>query len=191
MITVTTSVGPQAAAAAVRKAQSAAGSVAVSVDHRVSTLSQAQSNDTLRAQQWALTRLAAEDTWVHSTGAGVTVAVIDTGVAAVPDLAGQLLPGYDWITDAAGGTADGNGHGTHVAGIIAAVANNHVGVAGIAPGAKILPLRVLDSSGGGYSSDVAAGVTYAANHGARVINMSLGGAYDPVLAAAVTYAQSK
>jgi type VII secretion-associated serine protease mycosin len=191
VITVTTSVGPKAAAAAVQSAQQAPGSVAVSVDHRVSTLSQPQSNDTLRAQQWALTRLSAEDAWVHSTGTGVVVAVIDTGVAPVADLAGQLLSGYDWVTHTAGTHVDGNGHGTHVAGIIAAVANNQAGIAGIAPGAKILPLRVLDNNGSGYSSDVAAAVTYAADHGARVINMSLGGGYDPSLAAAVAYAESK
>ena len=193
VITVSTAVGPQAAASAVSQAQNAEGTVAVDVDSRVSILSDpVPSNDPYRSQQWALTRLAAESIWPVSQGAGVTVAVIDTGVSPEPDLAAQLLPGYDWITSSEGGTADGQGHGTHVAGIIAAVAGNDLGVAGLAPEVKILPLRVLDDQGGGYDSDVAKGIIYAADHGANVINLSLGGSSDSsVLSDAVAYAQSQ
>ena len=192
VISVTTAVGPQAAAAAVTAAQQAPGSVAVNVDHRVTASDAPLSNDPYRGNQWALTRLSAENTWVHSTGAGITVAVVDTGVSAEPDLAGQLLPGYDFVTDTAGGNADGEGHGTHVAGIIAAVAGNGIGVAGIAPGVKILPVRVLGDDGSGSTADVAAGVMYAADHGAKVINLSLGGPDDdPTLDRAVAYAQAE
>ena len=192
VVSVVTAFGPIAAAAAVREAQREPGSIAVNVDHRVQALDQAQSDDPLRSQQWALTTLDAEATWVHSRGAGVTVAVIDTGVAAVPDLTGQLLPGYDWVTGSAGGNADGFGHGTHVAGIISAVAGNGIGVAGIAPDVKILPLRVLGNDGSGDTSDVASAVIYATQHGAKVINMSLGGTdFDQTLADAVSYAQAQ
>jgi serine protease len=192
LISVNTVVGPEAAAAAVRQAQGAAGTLAVDVDSRVSILSDPlPSNDTYRSQQWALTRLAAESTWQVSQGAGVTVAVIDTGVSPEPDLAAQLLPGYDWVAGTAGGTADGEGHGTHVAGIIAAVAGNGIGVAGLAPKAKILPLRALDNFGSGYESDIASAIIYAADHGAGVINMSLGGdSASTMLRDAVAYAQS-
>jgi serine protease len=193
VITVSTAVGPQAAASAVSQAQNAEGTVAVDVDSRVSILSDpAPSNDPYRSRQWAMTRLKAESIWPVSQGAGVTVAVIDTGVAPEPDLAAQLLPGYDWITGSAGGTADGQGHGTHVAGIIAAVAGNDVGVAGLAPEVKILPLRALDDMGSGYQSNIATAIIYAADHGANVINLSLGGSStSSVMSDAVGYAQSR
>ena len=192
MISVSTAVGPAATAAVIRNAQAAPGSVAVAVDGRRHTLGQPASNDTLRSQQWALNVLSAENTWVHSQGAGVTVAVIDTGVSAEPDLAGQLLPGIDYVSPGGDGTNDQNGHGTHVAGIIAALANNAIGIAGLAPRAKILPVRVLDGTGSGYDSDIATGIDYAADNGAKVINLSFGGPdNDPILSAAITYAQSK
>jgi len=84
-----------------------------------------------------------------------------------------------------------NPHGTHVAGIIAAHANNGVGIAGAAPGVKIIPVRVLDASGSGSSSDVAEGIIWAADHGARVINLSLGGGPSPGMQTAIQYARSK
>ena len=85
---------------------------------------------------------------------------------------------------------DACGHGTHVAGTIAALANNNIGIAGAAPGVKILPVKVLNCSG--YTSDVANGIKWAANNGARVINLSLGGtARDSALDAAIAYARTK
>lgn len=192
VISVTSATGPQAAQAAVAAAQQTPDVVAVAMDQRRTISDLPESNDPGRADQWALTTLAAESTWAHSRGAGVIVAVVDTGVSDQPDLAGQLLSGTDFVTGSGNGTADGEGHGTHVAGIIAAVANNHIGIAGIAPGVKILPVRVLDSTGSGSDSDVASGIVYAADHNANIINLSLGGPdQSSVLAAAVTYAQSK
>ncbi|WP_374674501.1 S8 family peptidase [Ideonella sp.] len=140
--------------------------------------------------------------WDLSTGADVVVGVLDTGVRAHPDLADNLLSGHDFITSASmandgdGRDADANDpgdgcnggrsswHGTHVAGTVAAVSDNGQGVAGVAPAAKILPVRVL-GCGGGYFSDIADGILWASgqtvgsatapSQPARVINMSLGG----------------
>ncbi|BAL91699.1 putative subtilase-family protease [Actinoplanes missouriensis 431] len=150
-------------------------------------------SDPYRSQQWALPKIKATTAWTTSTGAGVTVAVIDTGVDANhPDLTGKVLPGYDMINKVAGGTTDGNGHGTHVAGIIGAATGNGIGISGVAPDAAILPVRVFDAKGAGYMSDVAESIVWAADHGADVINMSLGstGKLD-ALADAVTYARGK
>ena len=104
----------------------------------------------------------------------VTIAIIDTGVDLDhPDLQANLLSGYDYVDDDSV-PEDGNGHGTNVAGI-AAAALNGIGVAGVAPTARLLPVRVLDDSGNGYLSDIAAGIVYAADR-AEVLNLSLGGA---------------
>ena len=99
---------------------------------------------------------------------------MDSGVQADhPDLAGHLRPGYDFVQNDAT-PQDGNGHGTHVSGIIGAVSGNGIGVESVAPGATILPVRVLDDDGGGSTDTVAKGVDYARTHGADVINLSLG-----------------
>jgi type VII secretion-associated serine protease mycosin len=130
-------------------------------------------NDTYRSQQWALTALKAETVHATTKGSGVTVAVVDTGVkASHADLANRVLSGVDYV---APGTSanDESGHGTHVAGIIAAVQNNSRGIAGMAPSSKILPVRVLDKNGSGTTANVAKGILYAASHGAKVINLSL------------------
>jgi serine protease len=184
--------GRAAAADAVSASQRAVGVVSVSVDERVHT-SATRSDDPQRAAQWGLDRLKAEDVWARRTGAGVTVAVVDTGVQANhPDLAGTVLPGTDFVTAGGNGSADGNGHGTHVAGIVGAVANNRVGVAGFAPGVKILPVRVLGNNGSGWNSDIAKGIVYAADHGAGVVNLSVGGSSaDGATADAVRYALAR
>jgi serine protease len=87
-----------------------------------------------------------------------------------------------------GGTTDPSGHGTHVSGTIAALSNNGTGVSGAAPGAKILPVQVLCGDGTGFSSDVASGITWAVDHGAKVVNLSLGGGADASELSAVQYA---
>jgi len=166
-------------------------------------------NDPGYAQQWGYSApygIKANQAWDRATGAGVVVAVVDSGITPHSDLAANLLPGYDFISDPAlsrdGDGRDGNPrdegdwddgtcqqarpsqwHGTHVAGTIAAVTNNGKGVAGVAPAAKILPVRVLGSCGG-YMSDVADGIIWASGgsvpgapasaNQAEVINVSLG-----------------
>ena len=147
---------------------------------------QAATSDPLRDKQWGLDQINAEAAWQASTGEGVVVAVVDTGVDLdQPDLAGQLLPGATFTGCAdvrpcddgdfrgPDGANDGDEHGTHVAGIVAAATNNGTGVAGVAPDAKILPVKVLEA-GTGSSQDIADGIRWAADHGADVINLSLG-----------------
>ena len=131
--------------------------------------------DPLRSQQWGLDMIQADQAHATTTGEGAVVAVIDTGVdAGHADLQGRLVPGYDFV-DKDDTPQDGNEHGTHVTGIIAANANNGIGVDSVAPGARVMPIRVLDDNGEGNDSDVAAGIDYAVAHHADVINLSLGG----------------
>ncbi len=155
----------------VARALGRSSTIGAEMSHRVSI---AAYNDTYRSQQWALTALKAETVHQSTKGSGVTVAVLDTGVkSSHSDLSGRVLSGTDLV--APGTSADDeNGHGTHVAGIIAAVQNNSRGIAGMAPSTKILPVRVLDRNGNGSSANVAKGILYAASHGAKVITMSFG-----------------
>ncbi|MET0930370.1 MAG: S8 family serine peptidase [Aeromicrobium sp.] len=151
-----------------------------------------RANDTYRDTQWALNRLKAETVWKKSAGQGVVVAVLDTGVRPDhPDLPGRVLKGWDFISSDNRAT-DGNGHGTHVAGIIAARSDNRRGIAGLANRARILPVRVLDSAGNGNTATVARGITYAVRKGADVINLSLAGDEpDGQMEAAIAYAIRK
>jgi subtilisin family serine protease len=148
-----------------------------------------RANDTLRSQQRALNRLGAEKVWRKSSGRGAVVAVIDSGVQANhPDLKGRVLRGRDFV-DGDRSANDLNGHGTHVAGTIAARANNRRGIAGLAPSARILPVRVLDSAGNGNTYNAARGIVWAVSRGADVINLSFAGnQIDPQMQAAVDYA---
>ncbi len=121
----------------------------------------------------------------------VSIAVLDTGVQLNhPDLDGKLLPGYDYV-DGDVVPEDGNSHGTHVAGTAAAETDNGVGGAGTCPACRILPVRVLDASGGGTLAGIAQGIMYAADQGARVINLSLGGDGSRTVERAVNYAWNK
>ena len=194
---------------------------------------QAVVNDPYFPLQWDLQPggggIGAAAAWDASTGKGVVVAVLDTGIRPHADLAANLLAGYDMISDPAvandgdgrdpdpadTGDAVGAGecsaanaatpsswHGTHVAGTIAAVANNGVGIAGVAPGARVLPVRVLGKCGG-YVSDIADAITWASGGSvdgvpdnpipARVINLSLGGpgTCDRTTQAAITEARAR
>ena len=193
VIKVETVTNKSAAARAVKAGQSAKNAVGVEVDAVVSATSVPAGTDTYRAQQWDFSKIRVADAWQNSTGAGVTVAVIDSGVdAAHPDLQGNVLSGYDAIANQAGVSTDPNGHGTHVAGTIAAVTGNGVGVSAIAPDTKILPVKVLDANGSGYMSDTAEGIIWATDHGAGVINMSLGsGQQVTAVTNAIAYARSK
>jgi thermitase len=144
------------------------------------------------AGQWGIVKTGVNAVWNTTTGSSsVIVAVVDTGVAAVPDLAGRLLPGKDFVNHD-NNAADDNGHGTMAAGVIAARGGNHVGIAGICWECRILPVKVLDSHGSGTYTDIAAGIRYAADAGADIISLSLGGSADgQVLRDAVSYAVGK
>ena len=152
-------------------------------------------SDPLLAQQWGIFAIGADRVWAVTTGKGVTVAVVDSGSGPHPDLAENLLPGRSFLNSTE--TPDGDdintsGHGSHVAGIIAAAANNGIGGSGVAPHAKILPIRVLNQAGEGTTSPVASGVRFAADNGAKVINLSLGGISESsILTEAIQYATEK
>ena len=151
------------------------------------------SEDPYYSRQWFLPEIGAERAWDSEQGdPGVVVAVLDTGIdASHPDLAGRVLQGWDF-TSQGGDTTDVYGHGTHVAGIIAASGDNGVGLAGIAWKVRLLPVKVLDNNGNGRYSDLISGIRYAADNGASVINMSLGGgSRSQALQDAVDYARGK
>jgi thermitase len=161
-------------------------------------------NDTNFGDQWSLNNLGqtggkvdadidAPEAWDTSTGASTTIiAIVDTGVDLThPDLASKIIAGYDFANDDADPTDD-HGHGTHVAGIAAAVSNNSQGIAGICWACKIMPVKVLDSSGSGFYDWIASGIVYAADSGANVINLSLGGLFDSqLLVDAIQYAYNQ
>lgn len=140
---------------------------------------------------WGISRIGADKVWSSGSGSGIKVAVVDTGVQKDhPDLVSNLLVGYDFVNGDSDANDD-NGHGTHVAGITSS-SFNQAGVVGVGHSAKILPVKVLNAQGYGYLSDVAKGIYYAANNGARVINLSLGSPTDSlILKDAVNYAANK
>jgi len=147
-------------------------------------------NDEFWDQEWSPVTTRAPQAWDLTTGApSVVVAVVDTGVDATqPDLVGRLLDGHDFVNGDED-VADDNGHGTAVAGVVAAAGNNEIGVAGYCWQCRILPVKVLGSDGSGFNSWVAAGILWAVDHGANVINTSLGSVTDDLtVAAAAQYA---
>ncbi len=133
-------------------------------------------NDPGFANQWAHMLIDTPAAWDITTGsAQVVVAIVDTGIdEGHPDLNAQIVAGYDFVQNDSD-PHDLNGHGTHVAGIVAAETNNSTGVAGMSWNARIMPVRTLGESGSGFDSDTAAGIVWAAEHGADIINLSLGG----------------
>jgi subtilisin family serine protease len=139
------------------------------------------SNDPLFAQQWALAQIGASSAWVHSTGAGVIIGLVDTGVdLQQQDLQGQILASTNCIgananpAACSGSGQDDNGHGTHVSGIMVAKKDNGLGIAGVAPDAKLVVAKALDATGAGADADVEAGIMWVVQHGAKVVNLSLG-----------------
>lgn len=169
-------------------------------DHEVE--SYGAPNDPMYAFQWNFEQVDAEGAWKQSAGQGVVVAVIDTGVTVADrpggpdrqlrDLAGtEFVDGWDFVDDD-DKPWDGHGHGTHVAGTVAQTTDNGYGVAGLAPRATIMPLRVLDDSGRGNVGDIADSIRFAADNGADIINMSLGGPLPSrVMMDAVRYAHRR
>jgi thermitase len=152
-------------------------------------------NDPSFSSQWGPQKVSAPAAWDVTKGSSsVVIAVVDTGVDLDhPDLASKVLTGndYDFVNNDS--TAqDDNGHGTHVAGIAAGATNNATGIAGMCPNCLILPVKVLNAAGSGTYSAIANGIRYAADQGAKVINLSLGGTSgSSTLQSAVDYANSK
>lgn len=152
-------------------------------------------NDSSYSQEWALSKVQAASAWdVFRDASAVTIGIIDTGVdARHPDLVSQLVPGWNYDSTSpnynTSNTQDDYGHGTHVAGIAAATTNNGAGVASVSFNARIMPVKVLNSTGTGNDQDIANGIVWAADHGAQVLNMSFGDTqYSQMLEDAVNYA---
>ena len=148
----------------------------------------AATNDTHYGLQWGPQQVRAEQAWTKSTGAGQTIAIVDSGIDLDhPDLASKIVGGATFVCSGSAGPC-GNGdwqsgadngaghpHGTHVAGTAAAITNNSTGIAGVAPDANLLAVKVLDAEGSGDFAQIAAGIRWAADSGADVINLSIGG----------------
>lgn len=154
-------------------------------------------NDPAWGLQYNMVAIRAPQGWVYTTGSSaVTIAIIDSGVDMThPDLFGKIVAGYNFVTldyNKKNDPSDDYGHGTHVAGLAAAFGNNGIGMAGTSWGARIMPVKVLNSSGVGTYFNAAAGIVWAADQGARVINLSFGGsAPSSVLEDAVNYAAAR
>jgi thermitase len=149
--------------------------------------------DPLYGDEWGLARINAPTAWDRVAGAsGVRVAVLDSGIANHPDLSGRVVLSQDF-TGSPHGAVDQHGHGTHVAGTVAANANNGLGVVGVAWNASLLNAKVLADTGAGSFSTVANGIVWAADNGAKVISMSLGANLEcgGVLQDAVDYAWTR
>ncbi len=145
------------------------------------------------ATVYAPQKIGAQAAWDITTGSPtVIVAVLDSGLALThTEFTGRIVSGYDFINNDAD-PSDDHGHGTHVAGIIAAAQNNGVGSTGIAPGVNVMPIKVLDARLNGSWATAAAGIVYAADHGAQIINMSLAGVISSqALQDALNYAAAR
>lgn len=178
----------QAAAAVVADARDDPSVVAADVDSPVTASGAVE----VPESQWALRRLDAATIWGRHRADGQVIAVVDSGVDHMHrDLAAVTLPGVDLVEPDGDGRHDPNGHGTSVAGLAAAVGGDGFGVSGLAQGASILPVRVLDETGAGYASDVVDGILWAVDNGADVVTLSLTGTDSAELYdAAVTYAEA-
>lgn len=152
-------------------------------------------NDPYYSEQWHLAKINCPTAWDISKGNGIIIGIVDSGVDGThPDLINNLVPGYNFYdnnTNTSGVTV----HGTTVAGVVAAVTNNGIGVAGVAGLSKIMPLRATDPNGYMYWSTAAAAITWGADHGCRIVNLSYAGSpttwASSTLIAAGNYLQSK
>jgi len=139
------------------------------------------SNDPFFKNQWALGKIGAEKAWTRTTGAGVRIGIVDTGVDLEhEDLAGKVVDSISCVGSGGdqakckGSAQDDQGHGTHVSGIAAAYKDNGKGIAGVAPDARLVVAKVLGSQGTGQGADVIGGIKWVVDHGAKVVNLSLG-----------------
>ncbi|MGH6628798.1 MAG: S8 family serine peptidase, partial [Burkholderiales bacterium] len=149
-------------------------------------------NDPQYPNAWHLPKIGAPQAWDYTQGNPVTIAILDTGVDTThPDLQPQLVPGWNFY-DGNNDVTDVYGHGTAIAGIAAAAGNNAIGVASVSFRSKIMPMRVTNTSGGGYYSLMASALTAAADNGARVANISfLGVSLSSTVDSAAQYMRSK
>ncbi len=150
-------------------------------------------NDPGFSSEWHLAAINAPGAWNYTVGStGVIVAMIDSGVDGThPDLVANLIPGYNFVSGNTN-TSDTMGHGTTTAGTVAAVGNNGLGAVGVEWTSSIMPLVAVDSTGYASYSNIASAITYAADHGARIVNISIGGSSaSSTLQAAVNYAWNK
>lgn len=142
-------------------------------------------------KQWHLPKIGADRAWEYSLGEGIVVAVVDTGVdASHEDLASQMVPGWN-LYDNNNDTGDVYGHGTKVAGVVAAASNNGVGVSSVAWQSLIMPVRVSAPDGYAYLSTIAEGIRWAADHGARVVNVSYDASWSTTVQSAAAYMRNK
>ena len=139
------------------------------------------SNDPHFAEQWGLEQIGAPAAWANSTGAGVRIGIVDTGVDLThEDLAGKVVAHTSCVgslgdpTKCSGSGQDDQGHGTHVSGIAAARRDNNLGIAGVAPDAQLVVAKALNAQGAGTIEDINAGIMWVVDHGAQVVNLSLG-----------------
>lgn len=150
-------------------------------------------NDPFIGNQWNMRRISAPQAWAMTQGRdSIVVAVLDSGVdLGHPEFSGRLMLGKNYLNPSLS-PSDDYGHGTHVAGLIAANADNAIGISGLAPNVRLLPLKVLDSQGAGSYFNIAAAIRDATDLNAQIINLSLGGfAADQTLQNAVVYALSR
>jgi subtilisin family serine protease len=138
-------------------------------------------DDPALGSQWGLARIRAESAWARTTGAGVRIGIVDTGVdLGHEDLAGKVVAAASCVGSAGrpaacgGSVQDSDGHGTHVAGIVAAIRGNGKGGAGVAPGAALVVAKVFSPGRVATTADVVAGIEWVVDHGARVVNLGLG-----------------
>lgn len=160
---------------------------------RIVRPAQVSPNDPLYASsQWHLPKISAPSAWATTTGSSnVVVAVLDTGVdGAHPDLAGKLIAGWNVYNDNAD-TSDVHGHGTQVAGTVAAASNNALGVASVAWHCSIMPVRITNLAGSATYSSIASGLNWAADRGARVANVSFEATGSSTVRSAAEYFQSR
>jgi subtilisin family serine protease len=149
-------------------------------------------DDPLWPVSWSLAKVGAPGAWSVTTGSPhVVVAVLDTGIDALhPDLAGAVLPGWDAVNEDAD-AGDDHGHGTAVAGVIAARSDNGIGVTGACWRCSVMPVKVIAADGTGSAEDIAEGIRWAADHGADVVNLSfVMSGYDGAVAGAIDHARA-